>query len=200
MSFDAPAAPRDHLTAEELAAYLSGPAALPERERLEAHLLTCDQCRAEVVSARRSIRMQDRRHWMTVGSTLAAASLVAVLLVGPALRSMPLPGVEPLLRDGAPITEEGIAEIAIRTPGDGAVVDLGGLNFSWAAVPGEVLYVITVVDADGDVIREQRTLEPSFRWPAEQPVASGASLFWFVDALLDGERSATSGVHRFEIR
>jgi hypothetical protein len=190
----------DHLTAEELAAYLSGPAALAERARLEAHLLACDQCRVEVVSARRSIRIQDRSHWLAVGSTLAVAGLAAMLLVGPSLRDVPPPGMEPPLRDGAPLTEEGIVGISIRTPGEGAAVELDRLHFSWVAIPGEVLYVVTVVDADGDVIWEQRTLEPSARWPRGESISSGASLFWFVDALVDGERSATSGVHRFEIR
>jgi hypothetical protein len=55
------------------------------------------------------------------------------------------------------------------------------------------------VDENGDIVWETRTLEPSARWPVDAPLVEGR-LYWFVDALVDGDRSATTGVHGFVVR
>ena len=45
-----------HLSSEELAAYLEGLVTPAERERIEAHLVQCDRCLDEVLSALRHFR------------------------------------------------------------------------------------------------------------------------------------------------
>jgi anti-sigma factor RsiW len=45
-----------HLSSEELAAYLEGLVTPAERERIEAHLVQCDRCLDEVLSALRHVR------------------------------------------------------------------------------------------------------------------------------------------------
>jgi len=189
-----------HPDAEALAAYLSGPAALAERQLVEDHLLICDACRTEVVAVRRMIRKEERRAWVARGSALAAAGIAAVILVGPGLRTETTPPNDSVLRQEPRTSPEGVARIEVRSPGDGVTISANALVFSWTPVGGEALYVLTVVDQAGDLVWEERTLEVSARWPRGALASPGQPLYWFVDALLDGNRSATSGVHEFRLR
>jgi anti-sigma factor RsiW len=45
----------DHLTAEEVAAYVDGALSLPQRARIEAHLVRCPPCLAELIDLLRDI-------------------------------------------------------------------------------------------------------------------------------------------------
>jgi hypothetical protein len=48
--------PSDHLSAEELAAYLDGVVTPADRRRIEAHLVRCDPCLSEVIAMLRILR------------------------------------------------------------------------------------------------------------------------------------------------
>lgn len=187
-----------HISAEALAAYLTRTSDPREQERIEMHLVVCDACRAEVVSAGRPLPEPSRYRWLASAGVIAAG-LAAVLLVAPGRRS-PATLDEPVLRSTSQAEDVGVQSITIRTPADDASVDPGALVFSWAPVQGEALYVVSVVDRNGDVVWEERTLDPSLEWPRARTLPPGEPFFWFVDALIDGVRSATTGVHVFVVR
>ena len=53
--------PDDHLSAEELAAYLDGRVAPGDRARLEGHLASCSHCRIELAETLQFLRRDDPR-------------------------------------------------------------------------------------------------------------------------------------------
>ena len=53
----------DHLSAEDLAAYLDGRLAPGDRTWMEAHLTQCDRCLNEVVETLRYLGRADRPSW-----------------------------------------------------------------------------------------------------------------------------------------
>src|SRR4051812_11821590 len=78
----------EHLSVEEVSAYLDGALLDADRERIQAHLADCPECREEVVELSRLIRTSRTRpmlRWMaTVGVAASLALIVSrVSFLGP---------------------------------------------------------------------------------------------------------------------
>ena len=174
-------------------------------EFLEAHLLTCSDCREDVrlatalraelkpdaaVRLHRSALRRGRAWWL-VGT--AAAAAVLVLVLGRDFNQRGATG--PVLRAG----NEGVPHVAIVSPVSGAVTPRDSLAFVWRSAGQDVAYKLTVTNEAGDVVWTAAGLDTVRRLPRDVRLTGGRSYFWYVDALLPDGRSAITAVQRFAV-
>lgn len=189
-----------HLTSEEVAAYLAGAPEGAELERLDAHMVACDACRAEVVAVRRVVQRRRKRRWgpLPLGG-LAAAALAGVFFLTPGTATNGESG-DPVLRDAQGLPAEGVATIEVVTPEDGSQVLADSLRFEWRPLVGDVMFVVTVSDENGDVVWTSNTLDTVLAMDPGIPLRPNRRYFLIVDALIDGAWSASSRMLEFSVR
>ena len=76
---------------------------------------------------------------------------------------------------------------------------LSDLELRWEPIAGQPLYRVTVTDRDGAPVWTHDTEEGAARIPATAGLRPGESYFWYVDAIREDGRSATTGVRRFTV-
>ena len=168
---------------------------------LETHLLTCSACREEVrigmvvraaaavpAARRRPWRLTRRESWLTLGA--AAAAAVVLFIARPTSHDGAVPAA---VRGGT----EGTPAIADVSPATGAVVSPASLAFVWRSAGTSAQYRLTVTNERGDIVWTGVSADTARRLPASVRLHSGASYFWYVDALLPDGGSATSQARRF---
>ncbi|MCH7717661.1 MAG: zf-HC2 domain-containing protein [Gemmatimonadetes bacterium] len=184
-----------HLTPEMIAAYLGQEVSGEERQAVQQHLLTCKECRVDLAEASELGAVGRRVRWLAVGLPAAAAAVLAVVLLGPATRDA---------TDDTPVLRgeqaEGTARFKAVSPVDGAEVSLDSLVFRWRSEGTGVHYLLTLTDENGDVFWTAGTSDTSLALPLEVGLATGQRYFWYVDALLEGARSSTTGVREILIQ
>lgn len=187
------------LTVEDLAGFVDGSLAGPERAGAVAHLADCARCRTAAASLSRAtaditIRAAARapgRPWRIGLGLVAAASAAAALLV------ITVPGAPDLDTNhrGAPL-----ALVAPATP----VAPVGSVapspRFEWTPVPGADRYRIAVYDATGAVIARGETDGVSWSGPHPVDFAVGERLYWRVDARIGRGRWVESPLTPFTIQ
>jgi hypothetical protein len=183
-----------HLSPEIIAAYLANETSAAERRTVQRHLLTCVDCRGDVDAA--AIEMETGRRvprWVAAAIPLAAAAGVALLLIpgGPST---------PIAESVRGPAGEGVRQFAAIAPVDGALVPGDSLAFIWHSESSDAHYVLTVTDDNGDVIWRAQPSDTVLTPPRGVGLADGHRYYWYVDALLEGGRSSTTGVRSFEIR
>jgi anti-sigma factor RsiW len=195
----------EHLTENDLAAYLDHQSTREGRLRVEAHLDACAQCRGEVIALRRIVddlagrkavvrpaRHAVRRWWIPVA---AAAGLAALLLVPRLGTRAPAPSATeraPEVGGG-----EGEPRITVVAPAENATVHLGSVAFTWRSAAADV-YRVSLLSQSGAPVWSAETSDTSVSLPATVPLQRGEPYFWRVDAIANG-MSATTGVHRLQI-
>jgi len=184
--------PGVHLESSEIAAYLDRALLQSERDRVEAHLADCAQCRGEsieVLRVRNSMRRRSR--WLVIPPVAAAAVALFVLV-----RAGGIPGTTPpVLRDGG---DGSIPGVVLVSPPDSGVVGSQRVSFTWRSVGPGVSYRITISDPKGDVVWSAAASDTTTRVPASVQLRP-SPYYWYVDALLPDGRSITSGVHPFSV-
>ena len=187
-----------HLTTGEVAAYLEKSLTAPEQERVERHLARCAECRDEVVQVQ-SIESMSRRPgkgmYLSIGA-VAAAAVVALVLVTPFGRQLLFTDIESPTRSSA---TEGAVAIAAIAPVEGDLVGREGLTLVWRSVGAETAYQITLTNPQGDVVWTARTPDTTAAVPSTVELIADASYYWYVDALLEDGRPATTGIQRFVV-
>ncbi len=187
-----------HLTTGEVAAYLEKSLTAPEQERVEHHLARCVDCRDEVVQVQ-SIESVSRRpgkgRYLGIGA-VAAAAVVTLVLVTPFGRQLLFTDTESPTRSSA---TEGAVAIAAMAPADGDRVSREGLTLLWHSVSAETSYQITLTNQQGDVVWTERTADTTVIVPPTVELIADASYYWYVDALLEDGRPATTGIQRFVV-
>ena len=181
------------MTAELIAAYLDGGLSPEEREDLERHLFVCSECRNDLAEAS-DLTGRDRSRWFVRAAPIAAAAAALILLWVGASEMLQRPGGEPTLRGPATGTE-----LDIVSPLDGSATDPDSLVFRWRAAGAEAHYVFTLTDTIGDVVFTNGLADTTLVLPRSVGLEPGVPYFWFVDALLDGARSTTTGVQEFVV-
>ena len=185
----------DHLSSEELGAYLSNVASEIERENIERHLVSCDECRAELVESQRAIatvppaRRVNRIWYGLIGLAAAAAIVIAVWPRGDIERAP-----QPVERNTPPAASAGA--VAIVSPAPDGPLDASSRTFTWRRDDGSS-YKITVTDETGKSIWSQTTSDTTAVLPLSIELTPGSRYFWYVDALRPDGRSVTSGINGF---
>ncbi len=181
----------EHMSADRISAYLGGALSESDRNAFERRLLVCADCRQDLAEASQLVGAK-RSRWLTVGAPLAAAAVLMVIVLpittsneGPTLRGPQL---------------EGVAEFAVVTPSDNAVVNPDSLVFQWRSVGVDAHFQFTLTDANGDVVYSLSTSDTVLTLPRSVGLTPGAQFYWYVDALLEGARSSTTGVLEFAVR
>ncbi len=178
-----------HLDANEIAALLDRSATSVERERIEAHLAACAECRWELVAVGRLVRRDARPAFRTLLPIAAAASIAFLLLRNPSTT------VERL--DAIRSATDSASLIAIITPADSATLTAESPSFAWLALSADATYNLTIADHSGAIVWQRTTSDTSLQLPTGVMLQRGATYFWYVDALGANGRSASTGVHRF---
>ena len=191
--------PSDHLDPGLMAAYLENACEGEERPRVEAHLAECTECCQELVDLDQTIRTMPSRPRGRVAIPLAAlgvaAALVGLFVLRPSEDPRVLPdGSPPIVQRSQP---EERTSIAILEPESGAAVQAGEVVLRWAPVEPEARYLVNVTTSDGDSVWALMTPDSA----AAIPVAldPGGEYLWYVDALLPGGGTATSGIQHFQV-
>lgn len=192
--------PWQHLTNEELAAYLDGAAGPEETARVLAHLDTCESCREETADLLRLLHRRSRQKVRRLAVPLAAAAAVAgVLLVGSSLHQQTgRPGAA-LRASPAATSAEALAKIHVLAPVSGSIVLPDSLRFAWGAVEEGAVYRLTLTDESGEPVWVQETSGTSLRLPRETELVPGRTYFWFVDVLLANGSTGSTGVVSFQV-
>jgi putative zinc finger protein len=182
-----------HLESSEIAAYLDRALTQTEREKVEAHLADCAQCRRESVEVLRvRNRMRRRSRWLVIPPVAAAAAVALFVLV----RAGGMPGTTPpVLRDGG---DGSIPRVVLVSPPDSGAVGSQRVSFVWRSVGPEVSYRITISDLKGDIVWSAAASDTSARVPTSVQLRPSL-YYWYVDALLPDGRSVTSGVHPLSV-
>lgn len=182
-----------HLAPEIIAAYLAGEASQAERREVMQHLVACPACRRDMNEARQLGTDHQPRRWAAIAIPAAAAAAVLFLLVPGQRHAPPTPSVR------GPAAE-GVQQFASVTPADGTAVAADSVVFVWRSEGSGAHYVLTVTDESGDVIWTVPTPDTALTPPRGVDLTPGRRYYWYVDALLEGARSSTTGVREFRVR
>lgn len=188
-----------HTSAADVSAYLDRTLSDGDRERVEAHLADCNECRQEVVDLYRLMRSHRPRRpvrWVI------AAGLAATLAITLALPRVPAGGplgnpTEQIERGGP--TEES-SRLSAWAPAGPSPVGRDSLIISWGPAQGSgVQYRMTLSDADGRVLWTSSTSDTMLIPPSSLTLPGGRTYYWYTDALLPDGRSLTTGVQEFRM-
>ena len=176
----------------ELAAYLDRRLSGADRERAEAHLADCVECREELTQSYLLLRRVRRPRRLAIGG-LAAATAATLLLV---LR----PGIMPW---GSPADDS-----PLRADGDGAAIVAYGpigetpaspVHFVWGAQLKTTTYRLTVTRTDGTTVWSRSTADTSMVLPDSIALRAGERYYWVADALLDDGATRSTGLREFRV-
>ena len=187
----------DHVDDLELAAFVDGGLEKEARRNVEAHLLTCEECRGLVAGAAGALSGRTRpspRFVVWVGMAAAAAAVVFMTMPGsgpgsPAPRSRDVEATGPAVAGFTP-----------AAPPDGARVRPDSLEFSWTRAGPGATYQLTLSKGGGAIVWSRETTDTSMALPAgiADSLVPGEIYYWQVDAMLPDLRSASTGPRRFE--
>lgn len=181
-----------HLTPAQVGRWVEVSLTTPERNDLADHLADCDSCRSEVVAARRILRkVRGRRRGRLL---LAFGAGMAALLVLGVPRSM-LEQADTLRVTAT----EGDIRIEVERPVDGSSVSGSSVSFEWRPPGDEVGYRITVTTELGALVWEESTPDVRVALPDSVVPLPAGRYYWWVDALLEGGETATSGIMEFVV-
>lgn len=185
----------EHMVLDDFSRYLEASGTQNQTTALERHLLICRQCRHDLATAAKRRNTDARKRLVRRVAPLAAA---AVLVVGGTTVILRQGGpADPVLR-GPQVTNA--STFAALAPVDGAVAPADSVVFVWRAAEPDAHYILTLMDESGDVVWSTEPADTAVALPPGVGLESGRYYYWFVDALLDGARSATTGSQEFVAR
>jgi hypothetical protein len=182
-----------HLRPDEVAAYADEGLPADVRAKMQAHMATCAECRAEVadvltiVGPERQRQRVKRQVWITA----AAAAAVVLLLVWPRDGNQPR---ETQHRE-APVT----ATVAPRAVAPIGTVD-SAPSLVWSSVPYADNYRVRLFDRDGLVLWERETTDTVSSPNGALRLRAGESYYWRVEARTGFDRVASSDLAEFMLR
>ena len=184
-----------HIDEGDLAAYLDRTLSDADRRQVEAHLSSCDECRAEViasgdaVSSGPSHKSPSFRSWRVIGTAVAAAAVI--IATSTLSRSRTDQSVE---RD----TNIAASAITIASPADGSTIG-ANRTVAWHGLAENTSYRITIADQGAQPIYTTTVGDTSAVIPASVALDTGRKYFWYVDAIRADGTTATSGLKSFRV-
>lgn len=180
-----------HLEPEQVAAYLDRTLSAEARGRVEAHLVECRECRAEVVEVERLAgSVPGPRRWAAV-PMLAAAAAAVVLVV----TQVGGPAPEPPHRE--PAVQSALAPATVAPAGSVSRLE----QLTWTGVVGADRYRVALFDAEGRVLWEATVPDTTAHVPANVSAELDAAdaYFWSVRARVAWDRWTESGLTEFRV-
>jgi len=191
--------PPGHLPAEILAGYIDRSLPAATRASVEAHIADCAACRAELVAAKRLAHSAPSAPSATRGDRRIAllAAIAATILVVVLLR--PATSLDDRMRsEGAPASTTNA--LSVVTPPTAVAVAATGLEFVWRRDTSVVEYTLTILDADGRTRWSVNTADTTALLPDSVALATGSTIYWYVDGLRGDGRSVGTGRQRFTVQ
>ena len=190
----------DHVSTEDLGAYLSNGLDASERVAIEQHLTICSDCRMELIEGQRAIstapsigtRPRNTR-WAYSLAGLAAAAAIAVMIWP---RGDETASITPVERNNDIAKSAALGSVAIVSPAANGIVTDANPVFTWRKDDGSS-YKVTLTDSAGSPLWSASTTDTTAAVPANIQLSRGEKFFWYVDALRPGGQSLTSGVKAF---
>lgn len=175
----------------EMAAYLDHRLSGTDRERAEAHLAGCAECRADLAESYQLRRRVRRPRRLAIGS-LAAATAITLLIVRPGLDARRSSADEALLRHGA----DAAVIVAYGPLGE---TSLSPIRFVWGAQAGAASYRLTVTRSDGSAIWSHSSTDTAATLPVAIVLPTHERCLWVVDALLNDGGTRSTGLREFQL-
>ncbi len=191
-----------HLSAEDVAAYLSRAVSAEDRRRIERHLVECGPCCVELVAHGYRLSETRRSRWpvATSAGLAAAAVLAGMLLLGPRV-GLILSDEEPVFRGAQALVEDALRPaIEVVAPEEAGVVGKDSVVFVWQSVSADALYSLTLTDEEVSLIWRGTTRDTLLALAPDVRLRDGDQYYWYVDALLATGESPSTGVRRFTAR
>ena len=182
-----------HLDPRDVAAYVDRAGTASERARIESHLATCAECRAEVSDAARIIATLPRTRGPRRSLIISAAGIAAVLLMFMWPRGNG-DGTVGQHRESAVTTTVSPVILAPVGPVESANA------FTWSSVPHSSRYDVRVFDTEGSVVWHGETADTTLALPTNIALKTGRTYYWKVEAQTGFERSAATDLVEFSIR
>jgi len=181
-----------HLQEDEVVAYVDGVLVGDERARVQEHLATCAECRAEIADVSRIVRAlpsarRAGRHIWIPAATAAAAAVVLLL-------AWPPPSHDPVRPEHR---EEAVTTTVAPSP----VMPLGRVDSAavlvWTSVPYADRYRVRLFDSNGTVIWQAEMEDTVARVPNSARLMARLSYYWKVEAHTGFDRWAASDLVEF---
>ena len=187
----------EHIGYDDMAAYIDLKLSDEDRRRVDAHLASCDECRAEAIASQKAVSTSPTgsgsriRSWSLIGGAIAAATLIIV--AGTTITRA---------RNGRNIerdTNVATAAVVIASPGDGASLGPDRV-VAWHRLAENTSYRITIANGGGQPIYTATVRDTSAVIPPFVTLQTGGKYFWYVDAIRADGTIATSGLKSFTIK
>jgi hypothetical protein len=189
-----------HSSAGEVSAYLERALSREDRNRVEAHLADCTECRREVVELSRLLRARRTRRVVLPWAAAAGIAATLAILVGRLPHSpAAAPVQDPGMAERGTASEEG-AKLRAWGPTGGASIGRDSLVLAWSPRRGgDLQYHITVADSAGGILWTASTTDTMLRPPPSLTLPGARTYYWYTDALLPDGRSLSTGVQEFRL-
>ena len=93
-----------------------------------------------------------------------------------------------------------MARFAVVSPRNGDTIDVRNSLIVWRRATGASQhYRFTLTDLDGAVLWSKSVPDTFVTVPPQIELNAGESYYWYVDALLDRGRTATTGISKFVV-
>lgn len=178
-----------HPDPAQVAAFVDRTADAGGRRRIEAHLASCADCRAEVsdiVHIVAGARQRSRPAWMA--AVAAAAAVVMVAWPGASDRSVTVHRERSVTTTIAPAAVQPV----------GSTDSMPALL--WTAAPHADRYRVRVFAADGSVVWERESTDTILAVPASAGLRAGETYYWNVEAQIGFDRRVASELVGFSFR
>jgi hypothetical protein len=183
-----------------LSAYEYGMLLPAQAKEVEAHVLQCDLCFADLYEFAPAAQEMKRQRIQTgvskvkrfeVRRYLMAAVILLTALAGVWIYRSGTVTEQPVLR--------GSDAIQLQTPSEGELLSLPVL-FRWSDRSNADRYVLYIYDANGKVIAEEKLNSSEYLWKGD-PAARSGIYRWKVDAFLaDGTRTSSSKIAQLRLK
>ena len=192
-----------HLTSDDVAAYLGTSMGRSERRRAEAHLATCNVCRAEVLEVRSMLRTAPRHRLSATPliAVLGAAAAAVLFLTVPwrtGLRTHA--GIKaPVGIERTVLSDDVRDSVHVVAPAENAVVASRGMTITWQRGGKDTQFTVTLMDARADIRWTVSTRDSAVTLPDSVLLTADSTYFVYVDAQRADGTSARSPTRSFTI-
>jgi hypothetical protein len=181
---------QEHLDQSQVVAYLDRMVPRAERDRIEAHLAECAECRDEIVEARELMRQARRPRRLLINGGFVAVAAALLFVVWPSLHGRGANPSSPTFRDG--VTSSAL--VAYAPIGEASRADL---RFVWKPDPDATTYRLTLTSEAGAPLWAQSGTDTSVILPDSIVLRRDERYFWIVDALLANGGTRSTGLQEF---
>jgi hypothetical protein len=177
-----------HVTDIEIAAYLDRSLGAPQRDRVEDHLASCQDCREHLLETKALVERVRRPRKLLVGGALAAAAALVVVIVRP----------NPVATDRAIMRNDG-ATVPVVAYGPIGTATRPGLRFVWSAIPGAESYRLTVSGEDLRTVWSSSGIDTLAALPDSVALRPNERYHWVADVLLSDGSTRSTGLREFTV-